>query len=100
MSVDGTKDAKGRVVATTITVDGDDIESSQMIQAGLQPTADQVLEQEKTMLKHQEQIGATNSRLRPTKRTSKPTSRRSRPTNRELNKARVTLRPTRSALPR
>src|ERR1700757_522137 len=38
VSVDGTKDAKGRVVATTITVDGDDIESSQMIQAGLQAT--------------------------------------------------------------
>jgi outer membrane protein OmpA-like peptidoglycan-associated protein len=62
-SVDGSKDAKGRVVATTITVDGDDIESSQMIQAGLQPTADQVIEQEKTLLKHQEQIGANQHQI-------------------------------------
>lgn len=63
VSVDGTKDAKGRVVATTITVDGDDIESSQMIQAGLQPTADQVLEQEKTLLSHQEQIGGNKQQI-------------------------------------
>jgi outer membrane protein OmpA-like peptidoglycan-associated protein len=56
VSVDGNKDAKGRLVATKITVDGDDLETSQMIQAGLQPTADQVLANEKTLLNHQEQI--------------------------------------------
>jgi outer membrane protein OmpA-like peptidoglycan-associated protein len=63
VSVDGTKDAKGRVVATTITVDGDDIESSQMIQAGVQPTADQVLEHEKTLLSHEEQIGGNKEQI-------------------------------------
>jgi outer membrane protein OmpA-like peptidoglycan-associated protein len=63
VSVDGTKNAKGQVVATTITVDGDDVESSQMIQSGLQPTADQVVEHEKTLLNHQEQIGGNKQQI-------------------------------------
>ena len=42
VKVDGTTDDQGRVVAKTITVDGDDLETSQMIQAGLHPTAEQV----------------------------------------------------------
>jgi outer membrane protein OmpA-like peptidoglycan-associated protein len=40
--VDGVADSPGRLVAKTITVDGDDLETSEMIQAGLQPTAEQV----------------------------------------------------------
>ena len=40
--VDGSSDSQGRFVAQTITVDGDDLETSQMIQAGLHPTAEQV----------------------------------------------------------
>jgi outer membrane protein OmpA-like peptidoglycan-associated protein len=40
--VEGSPDGNGRFVATTITVDGDDLEASQMIQAGLHPTAEQV----------------------------------------------------------
>jgi outer membrane protein OmpA-like peptidoglycan-associated protein len=63
VSVNGTNDAEGRVVAKTITVDGDDIETSQMIQAGLQPTADQVLEHEKELLRQQEAIGANRKRI-------------------------------------
>ena len=47
VAVEGTSDDQGRVVAETITVDGDDLESAQMIEAGLQPTANQVLENEK-----------------------------------------------------
>jgi len=42
VDVDGTYDDQNRVVAKTITVDGDDLETSQMIQAGLSPTAEQV----------------------------------------------------------
>src|SRR5215469_5717909 len=42
VSVDGTTDDQGRVVAKTITTDGDDLETSQMIEAGLHPTAQQV----------------------------------------------------------
>jgi outer membrane protein OmpA-like peptidoglycan-associated protein len=40
--VEGSPDGQGRFVASTITVDGDDLESSQMIEAGLHPTAEQV----------------------------------------------------------
>ena len=42
VDVVGTSDEQGRVVAKTITVDGDDLESAEMIQAGLHPTAEQV----------------------------------------------------------
>ncbi|HTC94373.1 MAG TPA: OmpA family protein [Terriglobales bacterium] len=42
VSVDGTSDNQGRVVADVITVDGDDLETAEMIQAGLNPTAQQV----------------------------------------------------------
>ena len=42
MRVDGVADSQGRLVAKTITVDGDDLETAEMIQAGLQPTAAQV----------------------------------------------------------
>lgn len=42
VDIDGTTDDQGRVVAKKITVDGDDLETSEMIQAGLHPTAEQV----------------------------------------------------------
>src|SRR5262249_62340178 len=42
LKVDGTSDDQGRVVAKTITVDGDDLEAAEMIQSGLHPTAEQV----------------------------------------------------------
>lgn len=38
----GTGDSQGRLVARKITVDGDDLEASEMIQSGLHPTAEQV----------------------------------------------------------
>jgi OmpA-OmpF porin, OOP family len=44
VKVDGSPDGEGRIVAKTITVDGDDLETSEMIQAGLHPTAEQVAE--------------------------------------------------------
>src|SRR5882762_10564932 len=42
VDVDGASDEQGRVVAKTITVDGDDLETAEMIEAGLHPTAEQV----------------------------------------------------------
>jgi OmpA-OmpF porin, OOP family len=42
VDIDGTPDNQGRVIANTITVDGDDLETSEMIQAGVHPTATQV----------------------------------------------------------
>ena len=44
MDIDGELGAEGRVTAKTITVDGDDLETAEMIQAGLHPTAQQVQE--------------------------------------------------------
>jgi len=41
VQVDGVADTQGRVVAQTITVDGDDLETAEMIQAGVHPTATQ-----------------------------------------------------------
>jgi outer membrane protein OmpA-like peptidoglycan-associated protein len=42
VKVDGTSGDQGKVVAKTITIDGDDLETAEMIQAGLHPTAEQV----------------------------------------------------------
>lgn len=42
VEVEGALDEQGRVVAKTITVDGDDLETAEMIQSGLHPTANQV----------------------------------------------------------
>lgn len=42
VQIDGVSDDQGRVIAKTITVDGDDLETAEMIQAGLQPTKEQV----------------------------------------------------------
>jgi len=42
VNVDGMTDPEGRVIASTITVDGDDLETNEMIQAGLHPTVKQV----------------------------------------------------------
>ena len=42
VKVDGKSDGEGRVIAKTITVDGDDLETAEMIQSGLHPTAGQV----------------------------------------------------------
>ncbi len=42
VDIDGENNGQGQFVAKTITVDGDDLESSEMIQAGITPTAKQV----------------------------------------------------------
>jgi outer membrane protein OmpA-like peptidoglycan-associated protein len=42
VDVDGESNEQGQFVAKTITVDGDDLETSEMIEAGINPTAKQV----------------------------------------------------------
>lgn len=42
LKVKGMADEQGRFIAKEITVDGDDLETAEMIQAGLHPTAEQV----------------------------------------------------------
>lgn len=55
VDVNGTSDDQGRVIAKTITVDGDDLEAAQMIEAGLHPTAQQVAANVQTLEAHSQQ---------------------------------------------
>jgi outer membrane protein OmpA-like peptidoglycan-associated protein len=63
VKVDGTSDAQGRVVANTITTDGDDLETAEMIQAGLHPTAEQVQANVQTLAAHQKGIAANQQNI-------------------------------------
>src|SRR5882672_12942532 len=63
VEVDGTSDEQGRVVAKTITTDGDDLETSEMIQAGLHPTAEQVTANRQTIETNQQNIGANKQQI-------------------------------------
>jgi len=56
VKVDGVSEDQGRIVAKTITVDGDDLETAEMIQAGLHPTAQQVATNVQTLETHKQAI--------------------------------------------
>ena len=61
--VDGMSDDQGRVVAKTITVDGDDLETAEMIQSGLHPTAEQVAANMRTLEAHEQDIVGHKAQL-------------------------------------
>jgi outer membrane protein OmpA-like peptidoglycan-associated protein len=63
VDVDGMVDDRGRVVATTITVDGDDLEAAEMIEAGLHPTAQQVAANVQALEAHSGQLAAHDVQL-------------------------------------
>jgi len=63
VSVKGTPDDQGRIVAKQIVTDGDDLEASQMIQAGLTPTADQVAKNVDTLATHNAKLGSHAEKL-------------------------------------
>ena len=63
VTVKGRYNDEGRVEAKTIITDGDDMETSEMIQAGLHPTAQQVEENIKTLQDHAEQLGGHGEEL-------------------------------------
>lgn len=63
VQVEGVSDDQGRIVAQTITVDGDDLETSQMIQAGLQPTAEQVAANMKAIETNKQGVAANRVEL-------------------------------------
>ena len=63
VDVDGTPDEQGRIVAKTITTDGDDLETAEMIEAGLQPTAEQVAANMQAIEANQKNIGANKQQL-------------------------------------
>ena len=63
VDVDGTSDEQGRIVAKTITTDGDDLEAAEMIQAGLHPTAEQVAANVQNINTNQQNIAANKAQL-------------------------------------
>jgi len=63
VDIDGTNDDQGRVVAKTITVDGDDLETAEMIQSGLHPTAQQVEANVRQLEAHSGQLSSHEAQL-------------------------------------
>lgn len=63
VSVDGAPDGQGRFVAKTITVDGDDLETAEMIQSGLHPTAQQVAANVQKLEAHSGQLASHETQL-------------------------------------
>src|ERR1700746_16886 len=63
VKVDGTSDDQGRFVAKTITVDGDDLETAEMIQSGLHPTAEQVAANVQAIGANRQDIAANRVQL-------------------------------------
>jgi len=63
VSVDGGTDDQGRFVAKTITVDGDDLETAEMIQSGLHPTAQQVAANVQKLEAHSGQLASHEAQL-------------------------------------
>jgi OOP family OmpA-OmpF porin len=63
VKVEGTSGGENRVVAKTITVDGDDLETAEMIQAGLHPTAEQVAANMKAIEAHKTQIAVNQQNI-------------------------------------
>src|SRR5260370_29211971 len=61
--VDGAADSQGRLVAKTITVDGDDLETAEMIQSGVHPTAEQVAANLRTLEAHRGQLAGHDVQL-------------------------------------
>jgi OmpA-OmpF porin, OOP family len=63
VKVDGQSGDQGQVVAKTITVDGDDLETSEMIQSGLHPTAEQVAANVQSISANQQNIAANQQNI-------------------------------------
>jgi len=69
VKVEGTSDGQGRVVAKTITTDGDDLETAEMVQAGLHPTAEQVEANMQAIENNRQNIAAHKMQLASHKET-------------------------------
>ena len=63
VDIDTRTDDQGRLIAKTITVDGDDLETSEMIQAGLHPTAEQVAANVQMLAAHNENIESNQQNI-------------------------------------
>ena len=63
VSVDGTNQDATHVLAKTITFDGDDLETAEMIQAGLDPTAQKVAANQQNIQANKQAIGANQQAI-------------------------------------
>jgi OOP family OmpA-OmpF porin len=64
VDVDGVPGAHfGQIVAKTITVDGDDLEMAEMIQAGLHPTAEEVVTNQQNIAANKQNIAANQENI-------------------------------------
>jgi len=63
VEVEGTPHDQGRLVAKTITVDGDDLETAELIQSGLHSTAEQVAANVRTLEAHQGKLAGHDVQL-------------------------------------
>jgi OmpA-OmpF porin, OOP family len=63
VKIKGTTDDQGRVVAKSITTDGDDLETAEMVQAGLHPTAEQVAANVNSIGTNKQNITANQAQL-------------------------------------
>jgi len=63
VDVEGSTDDRGRFVAKTITVDGDDLETAEMVEAGIHPTAEQVAANVKRLEAHQAKLAGHDVQL-------------------------------------
>lgn len=68
LKVEGVTGENGAVIAKTITVDGDDLETAQMIQSGLHPTAEQVEANLQTLGAHRGRIAKNEEAIAANKR--------------------------------
>lgn len=63
VKVNGTSDDQGRIVAKTITFDRNDLETAEMIQAGLHPTKEQVAANQVQLAAQKEDISANQQAI-------------------------------------
>jgi len=63
VSVEGKPDDQSRIVAKTITFDGNDLETAEMIQAGLHPTAEQVAANQQAIAGNKQDISGQGAEL-------------------------------------
>ena len=69
VSVDGTSQDATHVLAKSITFDGDDLETAEMIQAGLSPTAQQVAANQRNIEENEQNIEANKQNIASNKAT-------------------------------
>jgi len=87
VSVNGSYDDQNRIVAKTITVDGDDLETAEMIQAGLHPTAKQVLALEQNMSTAKQDISASQQDIAASKQDISKNSQSIAAQEQQINKS-------------